>query len=127
MSSSRCSSPPPENVIRLEDLIKKCPGAPKRSKKKKKRPRGEDGSDTGSGTTIIGFDPIRSDGRGGEAGGDVGGGEDERTPPECPVAIRPQRLFHEDNDACMELSSILDFSEPARAAPQDVAEGMRER
>ena len=126
MSSSRCSSPPPENVIRLEDLIKKCPGAPKRSKKKK-RPRGEDGSDTGSGTTIIGFDPIRSDGRGGEAGGDVGGGEDERTPPECPVAIRPQRLFLEDNNACMELSSILDFSEPARAAPQDVAEGMRER
>ena len=125
MSSSRCSSPPPENVIRLEDLIKKCPGAPKRNSKKKKRPRGKDDT-TGSEMTIIGFDPIRSDGRGGDAGSGVGG--DERTPPESPVTIRPQRLFHEDNDACMELSRILDFSDNApRAAPQDAAEGKRER
>ena len=125
MSSSRCSSPPPENVIRLEDLIKKCPGAPKRNSKKKKRPRGEDGA-TGSEMTIVGFDPIRSDGRSGDTGS--GGGEDERTPPETPVTIRPQRLFHEDNDACMELSRILDFSDSAtRAAPQDAAEGKRER
>ena len=45
--------------------------------------------------TIIGFDPIRGDGRSGDAGS--GGGDDERTPPETPVTIRPQRLFHEDN------------------------------
>ena len=76
--------------------------------------------------TIIGFDPIRGDGRSGDAGS--GGGDDERTPPETPVTIRPQRLFHEDNDACMELSRILDFSDNApRAAPQDAAEGTRER
>ena len=75
--------------------------------------------------TIIAFDPIRSDGRGGDGDAD---GEDERTPPESPVTIRPQRLFHEDNDACMELSRILDFSDTAtRAAPQDATEGTRER
>ena len=87
----------------------------------------------GSGTTtIIDFDPVRSDGRGGDAiGGNVGGrhGEEhERTPPESPMStIRPQRLFHEDNDACMELSRILDFSSTTRAAPQDAAEDTRER
>lgn len=126
MTSPRCSSPPPENIIRLEDLIKKCPGAPKRNKKKR-RARGEgsdDGADVGSGATMIGFGPERSDGC-------VGGrGEDERTPPEY---VRPQRLFHdEDNDACTctELSRILDLSATTsctRAAPQDAAQFTGER
>mmetsp|Transcript_17927 Transcript_17927/g.51377 ORF Transcript_17927/g.51377 Transcript_17927/m.51377 type:complete len:137 (+) Transcript_17927:245-655(+) len=136
MPSSRCSSPNPEDVIRLEDLIKQCPGAPKR---KKRRPRGESGGGAGSGGTIS-FEPMRGDGhsRGGEAGG--GREEDERTPPESSTgrSIRPQQLFHdeseENNDnACTELrvSRILALSTPSgsvsRAAPQDAAEQTRDR
>ena len=142
MPSSRCSSPNPEDVIRLEDLIKKCPGAPKR---KKKRPRGESGGSgggVGSSAGTIRLDPIRGGlSRGTEAGGGREGDERERTPPESPSGwIRPQRLFHDeegednnsnnDDDACSELhvSRISDLSSTSgRAAPQDAAEHARER
>ena len=143
MPSSRCSSPNPEDVIRLEDLIKKCPGAPKR--KKKKRPRGESSGGSGgigSSAGTIRLDPMRGGlSRGTEAGGGREGDERERTPPESPSGwIRPQRLFHDegedsnnDDAACSELhvSRILDLSNTSgsvvRAAPQDAAEHARER
>ena len=144
MPSSRCSSPNPEDVIRLEDLIKKCPGAPKR---KKKRPRGESGGSgvgVGSSAGTIRLDPIRVGlSRVTEAGGGREGDDRERTPPELPSGwIRPQLLFHDeegednsnnDDAACSELhvTRILDLSSASgsvfRAAPQDAAEHARER
>ena len=146
MPSSRCSSPNPEDVIRLEDLIKKCPGAPKR---KKKRQRGESGGGGGgvgssAGPGTIRLDPIRGGlSRVTEAGG--GGREGDDRERNCQVDgywIRPQRLFHDeegednsnnDDAACSELhvTRILYLSSASgsvfRAAPQDAAEHARER